>query len=337
MQLSNRKNPGKRGLFIGLLAGCLFFLGQNPQERQPWEPGLSPAGDFKEGIRLRQEGRYVEAFEFFQEKLRQARTSENAGRKIFALIQLGDLLWNEGKLQDSEPYYYEASEIAGRNNLKEIREKTTNILDIFKYYKEGKKFRSAGDYEKSEKSFTKAIELSEKINSPDHKLKCLRQLSVTYWCSFDFTSFRKLNEEALALARKLNHTREVGMCLNNLGIYHWKKNDYSRALVYCHEALEIARKLNNPSLESDCLNNIGVIYIELGILDKSHQFLNKALEIALKLGNEHDVASILVNLGRVSHLINRKYEDKNKFLKESLEHLERSLSISKKLDNKNIT
>ena len=97
------------------------------------------------------------------------------------LIKLGLLYWNIGKLKVSSQYYNDALSIAQKNGLKKLKEECENALIIYSLYNQGKKYRSAGDTQKSIESFENAIKLSRSMKSSEHELKCLRLLSSVYW------------------------------------------------------------------------------------------------------------------------------------------------------------
>ena len=70
------------------------------------------------------------------------------------------------------------------------------FLKIYRLYQEGKGFRSSKQPNMATDRFQEAIALSREIKSPDHEVKCLRQLSVLYWDQADYREFYKLNELA---------------------------------------------------------------------------------------------------------------------------------------------
>jgi tetratricopeptide (TPR) repeat protein len=203
-------------------------------------------------------------------------------------------------------------ELAEKLDLKYLQEKCRSSLEIYKLYKEGKKTRSSGEYEKSIEYFEQAIHLAEKSRGQEHKLKCLRQLSQTYWELGNYSKFFRLNEKALTIAQSLNNRKEEGICLFNVGIYYWNKDNYSKALSCYEKALIIAQSLKNKKSESSCLNNIGIIYEKIGNYDKALEYLTKALVIDEQLGDKIYISMDLNNIGetfRTKGLISGNEED----------------------------
>jgi len=180
-----------------------------------------------------------------------------------------------------------------------LEEESRTALEIYRLYKEGKKFRSSGKYQKSIENFQQAIHLARKLKSKEHEVKCLRQLSSTYWELNNLQEFFSLNKEALTIAQSLNHRKEEGRCLNNIGLFYWKLDNYSKALTYYKDAIKIAKDEKNKKNKSECLTNIGIIYQELGIYEKALEYLMDALTIDKQLGDEVYTSMDLNNIGEV--------------------------------------
>ncbi|MBE0461345.1 MAG: tetratricopeptide repeat protein, partial [Candidatus Aminicenantes bacterium] len=204
-----------------------------------------------------QRGDFQEALKSYGQGLKIAQELGNVENEVDCLLHMGVMSWNNRKIKESSDYNMRALSLAKRFNLKKMLWETQQINDIIRLYYRGKELRSKRQHNQSIKNFERAIDLAKKIGSREYELKCIRQMSITYWKMFHMKSFFTLNEKALLLAKELKHKREEGNCLNNIGIYYWKINDYSKALYCYQEALNIAREYKNYSEESACLNNIG--------------------------------------------------------------------------------
>jgi len=213
------------------------------------------------------------------------------------LVDLGILYWNIGELEGSSEKYKKALSITKELNLKNKLEHCKTALEIYKLYKEGKKFRSLGESQKSIESFKRAIAFAREIRSKEHEVKCLRQLSITNWDLNNFKNYLDLHKDALNIAQSLNHRKEEGNCLYNIGLYYWKLDNYSKALNYFEDALKIALVMKNIEDESSCLTNIGGIYARIGNYDKALEYLTKALTIDEQLGDDAYISIDLNNIG----------------------------------------
>jgi len=204
-----------------------------------------------------------------------------------------------------------------------------DALEIYRLYKEGKKFRSYREYKKSINSFQRAIGLAEKYGSEEHKLKCLRQLSIANWELNNYKNYLDLHRDALNIAQSINHRKEEGNCLYNTGLYYWKLDNYSKALNCFEDALKIVLALKNIEDESACLTNIGNIYAKIGNYNKALEYLTKALTIDEQLGNDVYISIDLNNIGetfRIKGLILGNKEDYNR----ALDYFSRYLKLTKK-------
>ena len=285
------------------------------------------------GRELREEGKFEEAREIFESGVTLAEQAGNLEGQVESLFHLGDICWNQGDLTKSEEFYRQAYDLACDCGMEKWVERGNYIFEIFDHYNQGKILRAKQDYPGSVTSFKLAISQAEAINSPDHVIKCLRQLSVTYWGMFDFENFYRLNLQALELARKINLKREIGQCLNNIGFYFWRINDYTRALSHYFEALEIAQELGNLSQQSACLNNIGTIYLVGKNLEKANMYLNLALDVDESSNNLKSVESDLNNIGEMYRLLAKK---EKKYLTLAKDCFFRAISINSRTRQKKL-
>ncbi len=174
----------------------------------------------REGQALQQEGEFLESILKFQRVYELAVANENLDLQLESLKRLGILHWNIGKIEDSVQYYKAALEIADELNLEQDHSFCSTVLSLTGYYSQGREYNRQKAFLKSVDSFQSALELSRKVESREHELKCLRQLSITYWDMSDLEKFNVLNEQGLKIARDLNHKAEIGRALNNIGLYY---------------------------------------------------------------------------------------------------------------------
>lgn len=281
---------------------------------------------FAQAEKSRFDGKFDESVEKFLFILKKINDKE---KKCDSLQKLGLLYWNTGQLDQSQKMYNHALSLAKELNLEKNIKECQHALEIHMFYMEGDEFLSSGEYQKSIESFKKAIALAEKINSSEHKLRCLRKLSFNYWELNNIKEFNSLNETALKIAEDLNHKKEQGRCLINIGLFHWKLNNYSKALSYYEKALKIAQEEKNKTNEGACFTNIGLIYLDLGNFAKALDYLEKALLIDKQIKNINYISMDLNNLGELYRrmaILSRNEKDFNK----ALNYFYNCLEITKK-------
>jgi tetratricopeptide (TPR) repeat protein len=185
---------------------------------------------FTEADNLRKNGEFEKSITLLEELLQAARKNSDDKKKCEIFLRLGLLYWNLGNLDQSSNYYRQELFTAEKTGLKSKYDKAQTAVSIYNHYADGKKHRSSGQYQESINSFQDAIDLARKIGSREHEVKCLRQLSATYWQLNDLQQFFRLNEEALKIAKELNHRKEESRCLINIGVHYVKKDNYTHAL-----------------------------------------------------------------------------------------------------------
>jgi len=287
----------------------------------------------KYGENYLKKGEFSLAIDSFQRALNLARKEGNQQGQVKCLMRLGILYWNIGQLKVSLDRYSEALSLAQKLNLRKWEEECRIAIEIYNLYMDGKNYRSSGQYQKSVDCFKKAIDLSKKIESKEHEVKCLRQLSLTFWESNNIEEFFGLNERALRISYDLNHRREEGRCLNNVGIFYFKTSNYSMALKYYEDALSIAQYFDDKTDQSNCLNNLGYIYIDIGNYDKAIEYLTNAQKIDRSLGDDASLSAELGNIGIAYRNKGVISENKGDFYK-ALDCYNESLRLARKNKDK---
>jgi CHAT domain-containing protein/Tfp pilus assembly protein PilF len=286
-----------------------------------------------QGSILRQQGEFHQAITVFNDALRLARVCDDASAQIECLMNLGILMWDIGQVKDSNEIYRQALSLSQKLGLKDREAQCATYLKIFEAYVRGKEACSAGLHQLSIAQFNTAIDLARKIKSPEHELKCLRQMSLNYHQTKKYAEFSSLNNKALAIAINLNHRREQARCLNNIGIYYYEKSSYSKALSYYSEALcLIADNVEKDVDLSAFLNNIGAIYRDLGDYEKALAYTKHALEIDYSLNDEEGISVELSSLAATYRRKGIYSRSQNDFYL-SLDYNLKSLEMAKKTKN----
>ncbi len=267
---------------------------------------------FTKAENLRLEGEFKKSIELFNKTILIAKKNHNKKEEYKSILKLGLLYWNVGQLKESSRKYKQALSLLQNLELKKLQDECQDSLEIYRMYNDGKKFRDSGIYLKSIESFEKAVDLSKKIGSKEHEVKCLRQLSVPYLALNNLKRFFSLNQEGLIISQYLNHRKEEGRCLNNIGLFYEKLDNYSNSLNYYEMALSIAKDLNEKGEELICLNNIGNIYNKIGNYIRALDYLEKSLIITQQEGDNYYIYWAWNNIGltfRTKGLISGKKED----------------------------
>ena len=311
-----------------LLDVCGLMAAASPQSDSAFQNKIN------QGSALRQQGEFHKAIAMFDDALRLAGARGDARARLECLMNLGILYWDIGKVKDSDEIYRQALFLSQKLGLKDREAQCATYLKIYGAYVRGKEACSAGLHQLSIAQFNTAIDLAKKVNSPEHELKCLRQMSLNYHLTKKYTEFLSLNNKALIIAKNLNHRREEARCLNNIGIYYYEINSYSKALSNYSKALSLlGEDVENDFDLSALLNNIGAIYRELGDYEKAIAYIKHALEIDYFLNDDEGISVELSNLAAAYRRKGIYSNNANDFYL-SLSYNLKSLEIAKKIKNK---
>jgi len=275
---------------------------------------------FQEGRVFREQGENEKSIHSFAGALRLVQTDSGGQRfETDILMNLGILNWNAGRVKDSLGFFVQAETSAKNNGLERKRQTCLAAVHLTHLYIKAKDLRdNEKKYQESNKAFEEAIAIAKDIESGEHEIKCLRQLSINLYEINDLRAFFRLNSEARDLAKKLNVNRELGLCFFNIGTYFLKVSVYSFALENFETSLEIAQKLNSSSDEADSLMAIGNTYCDLGQYDRALGYLNSTLNIHKKLQDKEGLARDLLNMGviyRRRGFLSNNREDQNRALR----------------------
>lgn len=213
--------------------------------------------------------------------------------------------------------------------------------------------------------YNKAVAIFEKIQSKRGLALCLNGIGTIYQYKGFTTKAIDYINQFLKLAKEIDNKFYQSIALNNLGALYNKKGDSDAALDYYNKSLLIAEEIGNKPSQAQYLRNIGYIFQLKGVFDLAEKYFKRSLKIEKKLMNkvgisadynllglnylpsdldlaleyfeksleikkeikdENGSAEVLINMGITYQ---KKY-----YFQESLDCLNRSLSISEKFDNK---
>jgi len=268
---------------------------------------------FDKGESERRYGRFENAVVFIENSLLAARQLDDPFKQSQSLFSLGLLYWNLGQMDKSDIYFQDALTFL-TDGVSEFKARVLDCREIYALYRQGKESRIQGHYLDSVNAFNQAIDLAEKIDSPEHLVKCLRQLGATHWEWGAEEKFYSANIRAMSIAKSIQHRMEEGRCAYNVGLYFSNSLEYSQALRHYEDALQIFRSSDNLTDVSSCLTNISDIYIQLGNYDKALEYMNEVLRIDRDMEDVQYVAMDLNNIGvihRKKGLLLKREEDLN--------------------------
>lgn len=245
-----------------------------------------------------QEGSFEAAFSLFGRARELAERMEDGEKEARILMDMARLTWVLNQEDGSRELYFRAREIFQDLKLEAETELCRLALRLLDLYNSGRTNRLRGRLAESSRNLEEALQIARRIRSPEHEVKCLRQLSLTMWAQEERDSFLSLNLSALLLAKKLQDLREQMKCLSNLGMYFFWRKDYVRALDHYSQSLELARETRSRPDESLSWNNISLVLMRLGFYEKSAEYLEKSVELYSQPGNAYFMSQAFNNLAQ---------------------------------------
>ncbi len=309
----------------------VFFCGKTVTGLPQAEASLE--GRITLGNSYRHKGEFHQAIAVMDEALQIAYDTNDGKRQLECLMLLGILHWDIGQMEQSAVIYRRASALARQLGWVDIETKCVGYLQIYDLYVKGKETCASGAYTESIGHFRVAINLAQSMNSPEHEVKCLRQMSLNYFHLEEFDTYMSLSKIGLKMARSIYHRKEEGKFLNNIGLSNLMSCEYSKALVQFQEALTIARFVNKNEQDiSTCLTNIGIVYCCLCNYEKALPYLEQAYEIDSRTEDEEVICDDLNNLGTIYSRKGRYLRNKTD-LQISLDYYRKSLDFAIKTKN----
>jgi CHAT domain-containing protein/Tfp pilus assembly protein PilF len=289
---------------------------------------------WNEALALRNRGDFAPSIKKYLELLSpEQQVSDEIKQDV--LIQLATLNWNIGDMQLSNSYFEKALALATATGDRDHVLYCTEAINIFTLYNKAKEKRSQEKFDESISLFNEAIAIARRINSKEHELKCLRQMSSNYWNTGQIKIFYDKNLEALEISKAIHHQGEQGVCNNNIGLYYWKCSDYSNAIKHFQIALDIADKNHLEYDKSDCMTNLGLVYLEFGDYDNAKDYILGAMEVDSNANDTFNLAIDYNNYGMIQKNIG--ISSKNvEHIYASIESYKKSYFFAKNKSNKYI-
>lgn len=311
--------------FVLLCVASLVFIDKAYGDLGPikndYGAYLQLVAAFAQAKALQKTGLLTEPIKSFNDALNLARKVEDHKIEIECLMSLGILSWDKGEVSLSSQYYLEALKIAHENGFKQITEFCESVINIHSLFKEAKELRINKDYMRAKDKYSQAISLARKINSVNHEVKCLRQMSSIYFSEFNLRKYLAINRQALALAKSIGIIREEGYCCYNIALYYLRIGYLYESFNLFSKSLETAKILRDLEDEIDCLNNIGFILSELGNYKYSLEIYNKALSLitdGIKKAEILNNIGIYIKLNAANMSDNTNYFNANAYFRKAL-------------------
>lgn len=180
----------------------------------------------------------------------------------------------------------------------QIREKINDKEGLFNSLNQmGIAYYYLGDFEKAIEQFTRELEISNLLNDRLKVARSYTNLGVIYRNQGFFDKALENYLNSLKVYEELNHTQGLSTCYNNIGVIHWSQQNFDRAVEYYQKSLDIYLKTGDKRGMAKAYNNIGVVYDDKGEADQAAEHYQKALAIYVDLNDKHGMSACYNNIG----------------------------------------
>jgi AraC-like DNA-binding protein len=193
-----------------------------------------------------------------------------------------------------------------RDALERNKNNKRNLAET--YQQMGLIYSDIGDFEKSLKNYSTALELFKELNEWATVAYVYSSIAGIFGSYSDVYKCADYNLKALEIFRKLKDYRGMGYVLNSLGIVQHESKNYKLALKYFQESLAKKKQTEDKQGMIFTLNNISTIYLNNNRLDSAYRNINLALKYSGELKDKLSFMNSYELLGEYYMKI-RKYPE----------------------------
>ena len=163
----------------------------------------------------------------------------------------------------------------------------------------GLKYRNNGNYSGALRFHNWALDLSDKINSPNLKSIIYNNIGVVYRRLDDYQTALSYHLKALTLAEKNKNLKSQAVAINSIGNIQMMIGNLDESLDYFKRSLIIEQKQNSLLGIAINLNNIGNVYNEKGNLTQALKYYMLSLDVNKEINSIKGIAISYNDIGNV--------------------------------------
>ena len=188
----------------------------------------------------------------------------------------------KSEYSQSIKHYLSAREIfrkIGKKDGEAVAENNLGITYLF-----------AGDFEKSEKHFTKSFNIyMEDVKDTSIAYQAKMNLGIIAYYKGDTTMAMQIYRETAAVMKKIGNMCTYGHCCTNMAEVFQESGEYDSAFYYLEKSITVDKELNDKEgLETD-YRIMGSLYLAMKNYHNSRIYYNMALDISLAIGRTFDI------------------------------------------------
>jgi tetratricopeptide (TPR) repeat protein len=258
------------------------------------------------GFLLMQRGKLQESLPLFQESLDLCDNAYTGKQRHITLCNTGTLYRNLGNYVKAGEYYLQA--LAQAENFGD-----NNWVSIIQGNL-GLMYWYMGEHQKAMEC--SALKMKIDIEANDQQLICTgyANLGSIHFSMGNYVLAENCYHKQTAIARQIGDKYSLRVAMNNLAGIYDNREDYDRALECYSQSLGIARELGNKSGERVVTNNIALLISYRGDFDQALDLAEQSLKLACQMGDRRGEGIVHYTMGNI-------YKDRREYLRSQEEYL----------------
>ena len=237
------------------------------------------------------QGEFRHAEQLARDVLARARLSGDRWSQVECLMLLGEALFFQGHIEDSQRYGAEArhlcTEIGDRRLMIHV-----NILL-------GSNAIVLGDYPGAQQQLEEAVAISQDFNDLISRAYSWRELGRLALLQGDYPRAGRLLQESAAFFNEFGSAWEGADALGALGTVQRLQGDFTEAERWLHISLQAAQAVHHPLNLATAQINLGLLAYDRGEYPQAEAYLSQSLSAWEAMEHAPETASVLRHLGQV--------------------------------------
>ncbi len=232
---------------------------------------------------------YDRAFDNYGASLEAAR--ENQELKVKALLNMGNIKWQQSQLDIAEQYLTEAMQLGTALDKQEL------IADALFF--QGRLADAKGDFPAAYAFFEQSLQIERKLQRVSKTSSTLTELGVISARLGNLDQAKSYFEQGLAIQRKIQDKYNVAISQGNLGFVALLQQDYDLAYQHTSASHKILQELGSRDGEALALIDLGSIAIARQQYEEAISCFEQSLAINREIGN---ASGIIIALNEQANL-----------------------------------
>ena len=237
------------------------------------------------------QGEFRHAEQLARDVLARARLSDDRWSQVECLMLLGEAVFFQGHIEDSQRYGAEArqlcTEIGDRRMMVHV-----NILL-------GSNAIVLGDYPGAQQHLEEAVAISQDFNDLISRAYSWRELGRLALLQGDYPRAGRLLQESAAFFNEFGSAWEGADSLGALGTAKRLQGDFAEAERWLQISLQAAQAVHHPLNLATAQINLGLLAYDRGDYPQAEAYLSESLSAWEAMDHAPETASVLRHLGQV--------------------------------------